>query len=55
MGLAPKGMVVVWASGQNKIEIGRFQGEEVPEGPEANRMWEQITDLSSRSIVVKKI
>lgn len=54
VGLAPKGMVVVWASGQNKIEIGRFQGEEVPEGPEANRMWEQITDLSSRSIVVKK-
>ena len=54
VGLAPKGMVVVWASGQNKIEIGRFQGEEVPEGPEADKMWEQIADLSDRPISVKQ-
>lgn len=54
VGLAPKGMVVVWASGQNKIEIGRFQGEEVPEGPEADKMWEQIAELSDRPISVKQ-
>lgn len=54
VGLAPKGMVVVWASGQNKIEIGRFQGEEVPEGSEADRMWEQIAELSDRPISVKQ-
>ncbi|MHC0447675.1 DUF2931 family protein [Flavobacterium sp. 3-218] len=54
VGLAPKGMVVVWATGQNKIEIGRFQGEAVPEGPEADRMWQDITDLNLRSLVVKK-
>jgi len=38
VGLAPKGMVVVWASGQNKIEIGRYQAQEVDK-VEANRMW----------------
>ncbi|WP_456315487.1 DUF2931 family protein [Pseudomonas shirazensis] len=54
VGLAPKGMVVVWASGQNKIEIGRFQGEEVPEGPEADKMWKQIAELSDRPISVKQ-
>lgn len=54
VGLAPKGMVVVWASGQNKIEIGRFQGEEIPEGPEADKMWEQIAELSDRPISVKQ-
>lgn len=54
VGLAPKGMVVVWASGQNKIEIGRYQAEAVLEGPEADRMWKQIADLTDRPIVVKE-
>ena len=54
VGLAPKGMVVVWASGQNKIEIGRFQGKEVPEGPEADILWKQIAELSDRPISVKQ-
>lgn len=54
VGLAPKGMVVVWASGQNKIEIGRFQGEEVQEGSEADKMWKQIAELSDRPISVKQ-
>lgn len=54
VGLAPKGMVVVWASGQNKIEIARFQAEEVPEGPEADKMWEQITYLKDRPLAVKQ-
>lgn len=54
VGLAPKGMVVVWASGQNKIEIGRFQGEEVPKGKEEDKMWEQITYLKNRPIAVKQ-
>lgn len=54
VGLAPEGMVVVWASGQNKIEIGRFQGEEVPEGPEADKMWKQIAELSDRPTSIKQ-
>jgi hypothetical protein len=29
VGIAPKGMVVVWAVGQNRIEIGRFQAKEL--------------------------
>lgn len=29
VGLAPQGMVVVWLVGRNKIEIGRYQAEEV--------------------------
>jgi len=29
VGLAPQGMVVVWAVGQNVVEIGRYQAEEV--------------------------
>ncbi|MDQ6472678.1 DUF2931 family protein [Flavobacterium sp. LHD-80] len=54
VGLAPKGMVVIWATGQNKIEIGRYQAEAVPEGEEADRMWKQIADLSDRPISVKQ-
>ncbi|WP_456315488.1 DUF2931 family protein [Pseudomonas shirazensis] len=54
VGLAPKGMVVVWASGQNKIEIGRYQAEAVPEGEEADKMWEQITYLKDRPLVIKQ-
>ena len=41
VGIAPKGMVVVWASGQNKIEIGRYQGQEVNK-VESNRMWKHF-------------
>jgi hypothetical protein len=38
VGLAPKGMVVVWMTGQNIIEIGRFQAQEVGK-KEANEMY----------------
>lgn len=48
VGLAPKGMVVVWASGKNKIEVGRYQAESVPEGKEADMMWKQITKSGNR-------
>lgn len=41
VGIAPKGMVVVWASGQNKTEVGRYQGQEVNK-EESNRMWKQF-------------
>jgi hypothetical protein len=41
VGLAPKGMVVVWASGQNKVEIGRYQGKEIGK-EESNRMWKHF-------------
>jgi hypothetical protein len=41
VGLAPKGMVVVWASGQNKVEIGRYQAQEVDK-VESNRMWKHF-------------
>jgi hypothetical protein len=54
VGLAPKGMVVVWASGQNKIEIGRYQAEEVPEGEKADMMWKQITKTGNRERSQKK-
>lgn len=33
VGLAPKGMVVIWATGQNKIEIGRFQEKKFQKDP----------------------
>jgi len=29
VGLAPKGMVVVWMDGRNKVEIGRYQAKEL--------------------------
>ncbi|WP_253790990.1 DUF2931 family protein [Flavobacterium sp. HSC-32F16] len=38
IGLAPKGMVVVWMDGQNKIEIGRYQAREL-DRKEANEVY----------------
>lgn len=40
VGLAPKGMVVVWITGQNMIEIGRFQAQEVDK-KEANEIFKR--------------
>lgn len=38
VGLAPKGMVVVWMDGQNKVEIGRYQAKELSR-KEANEVY----------------
>ncbi|MCP2028683.1 hypothetical protein L1276_003854 [Flavobacterium sp. HSC-32F16] len=38
VGLAPKGMVVVWMNGQNKVEIGRYQARELSR-KEANEVY----------------
>lgn len=40
VGLAPKGMVVVWIDGQNKVEIGRYQARELSK-PEANEVFKR--------------
>ncbi len=37
-GVAPEGMVVVWAVGQNRIEIGRFQAHELTRN-DANKLY----------------
>lgn len=39
-GLAPKGMVVVWVDGQNKVEIGRYQAREL-DRKEANEVFKR--------------
>ncbi|KAF2342738.1 DUF2931 family protein [Flavobacterium tistrianum] len=45
VGLAPKGMVVVWMNGQNKVEIGRYQAREL-ERKEANEVYKAHFKLS---------
>ncbi|MDY0990515.1 DUF2931 family protein [Flavobacterium sp. CFBP9031] len=40
VGLAPKGMVVVWINGQNKVEIGRYQAREL-DRKEANEVFKR--------------
>jgi hypothetical protein len=39
-GLAPKGMVVVWMDGRNKVEIGRYQAKELGR-KEANEVFKR--------------
>lgn len=39
-GLAPKGMVVVWMDGRNKVEIGRYQAREL-DRKEANEVFKR--------------
>ncbi|MDQ6471652.1 DUF2931 family protein [Flavobacterium sp. LHD-80] len=45
VGLAPKGMVVVWMDGQNKVEIGRYQAKELSR-KEANEVYKAHFKLS---------
>lgn len=45
VGLAPKGMVVVWMDGQNKVEIGRYQAKELSR-QEANEVYKAHFKLS---------
>ncbi|KAF2342916.1 DUF2931 family protein, partial [Flavobacterium tistrianum] len=45
VGLAPKGMVVVWMNGQNKVEIGRYQAREL-DRKEANEVYKAHFKLS---------
>lgn len=45
VGLAPKGMVVVWMNGHNKVEIGRYQAREL-ERKEANEVYKAHFKLS---------
>lgn len=40
VGLAPKGMVVVWMDGQNKVELGRYQAREL-DRKEANEVFKR--------------
>jgi hypothetical protein len=44
-GLAPKGMVVVWLDGLNKVEIGRYQAHELGKA-EANEVFKRHFKLS---------
>lgn len=44
-GLTPKGMVVVWLTGQNKVELGRFQAQELSR-KEANEVYKDHFKLS---------
>jgi hypothetical protein len=44
-GLAPKGMVVVWLDGLNKVEIGRYQARELGKA-EANEVFKSHFKLS---------
>ena len=44
-GLAPKGMVVVWLDGLNKVEIGRYQAHELGKA-EGNEVFERHFKLS---------
>jgi hypothetical protein len=44
-GLAPKGMVVVWIDGLNKVEIGRYQAKELSK-KEANEVYKRHFKLS---------
>lgn len=45
VGLAPKGMVVVWMNGQNKVEIGRYKAREL-DRKEANEVYKAHFKLS---------
>lgn len=45
VGLAPKGMVVVWMDGQNKVEVGRYQAKELSR-KEANEVYRAHFKLS---------
>jgi hypothetical protein len=44
-GLAPKGMIVVWLEGLNKVEIGRYQAHELGKA-EANEVFKRHFKLS---------
>ena len=53
VGIAPKGMVVVWAAGQNRIEIGRYQAEKLSR-KEANELYNsQSSGIDMPKTIVK--
>lgn len=57
VGLAPKGMVVVWLEGQNKVELGRFQARELgrKEASEVYRDHFQLSEDMPDHVVEKEL
>lgn len=65
VGLAPNGILVLWISGDNQIEIGRFQAKEIQIDPkdidhnhayifENNFIDESLNDTSLRGVKVRE-
>jgi hypothetical protein len=56
-GLAPKGMVVVWLGGLNKVEIGRYQAKELSK-KEANEVYKshfKMDDYMPETVVESEL
>lgn len=52
VGIAPKGMVVVWMVGNNKVELGRFQAQEMTK-KDANDLYKKVFKSSGDSMPEK--